>query len=148
MDWLDQLDQIREDAEKQRKDKVDALDLSILGRKSKATKLLSQVDALKSLRKVRSVLLKNKATIDTFDQSKQYDQVMALIWQGSIANPSTPNPDDNSEYFYILVGVKRGRVYVNGKQISANTPEALKAALVTAAKNTGIQRQGELDKKN
>jgi predicted lactoylglutathione lyase len=38
----------------------------------------------------------------------------------------------------ILVGVKKNQVYVNGKKLSAITPEALKVMLVETAKSPGV----------
>lgn len=138
-DWLGELDNIRKEDE-QRQESVQ-LDLSVLGNQSDATKLLKQVDAHNVLRRANAVLLKNKGRIDFFDQAKQYDHCVGLVWQGPVSKARPPSPDDPTPFYYILVGVKRKTVYVNGKALQINTPEALKAALVGAAKKPGMQRR-------
>lgn len=135
-DWLDQLDQIREDAIAQERQDTRGLDLSLLGgeKPKKPKNLLLVIDAHNILRRANQVLLKGKALINLVDDSKKFDYVMGLVWQGTIAKPRRPNPDDAGDYSYIMVGCKGGKVYVNGKALEFNTPEALKSALVDAAK--------------
>lgn len=139
-DWLDQLNEIREDAAKQEEET--RLDLSILKRGEQSINILRVVDAHNALRRVNQVLLGSKGLIDVFDKAKQYDFTMALVWQGGIANPRRPDPDDNSDFSYILVGTKGKKLFVNGRPVSSVTPEGLKAALVQAAKKPGVQKQG------
>jgi hypothetical protein len=142
MDWLDDLNKIREDAEKLDKEVTDGLDLSILGRgKSEKPEfkknLLIVVDAHNALRRLNQVLLGGKGLIDVFDSTKTFDYVIGVVWQGSVAKPLRPNPNNPGDYSFILVGCKADKVYVNGQVLDLNTPEALKQALVEAAKNPG-----------
>lgn len=136
-DWLDELYQLRE-ADKQNQTAPESqteLDLSLLQRPKEAADLLRQCDAHKLLRRVQRALLDGKGIIDFFEQAGTYDRIISLIWQGPISNARTPNPEDPEPYQYIFVGVRNGKVYVNGKPLPTAIPEALKEALVEASKN-------------
>jgi hypothetical protein len=65
---------------------------------------------------------------------------LTLVWQGPVSRARKPDPDDPAGYSYILVGVREGRLWVNGKPLAEATPEALKAALLQAARKPGRER--------
>ncbi|MDX1522033.1 MAG: hypothetical protein R3264_10430 [Anaerolineae bacterium] len=135
LDWLDELNQIREDAVAKEEEETKQLDVSNLKREAKSKNVLVIVDAHTALRRMNQVLLGGKGVVDLFDSSRDYDRAIGLVWQGSIAKPRRPSPEDDSPTFYILVGAKDERVFVNGKRLRYTTPESLKEALVKAAKN-------------
>ena len=94
--------------------------------------------ALLSLaRRLQSALLGGKGIIDIFDSQDDYDRIITLVWQGPISNARKPNPEDPAEYQYISVGARGKRLFVNDKEVTSLTPEALKIALVEAAKKPG-----------
>ena len=139
-DWLDELHQLREQDRVSRQAAQEQLDLSVLsseGDDKQAVDLLRQADAHNLLRRVQKALLGGKGVIDFLDQKSHYDRVMTLMWQGPISAARNPDPEDPEAYQYILVGVRQGKLYVNGKEVSPVVPEALKAALVKAAKKPG-----------
>jgi hypothetical protein len=137
--WLDELSEIRqEDKTKQEvetKHEDSDLDLSIIGRPDQAARLLGLCDAHKLLRRVQSLLLDGKGMIDVFDRTKEYERAIALVWQGPVSKARRPNPEDPEPYQYILVGATSRKVYVNKRELEFATPEALKEALVWAARN-------------
>jgi hypothetical protein len=143
-DWLDELDQIRRTDETQQKEKQLDIDLSVLGNREKAVSALRISEAHKLLRRVQSVLLSGKGTIDIFDSTKQYERAIALVWQGSVSNARTPDPDDPEDYKYIMVGASGTTLYVNGKKLDSITPEALQKALVWAAKNPKVKSRDKV----
>ncbi len=131
-DWLGELGKIRDEAIEE-KERLKTLDLSVLKRSKQASDLLKVVDAHNLLRKTNSVLLGGKGLID-FQLSQKYDSSIGLMWQGSVAEAHKPDPNDKSDIFQILIGVKDKHIFVNGKRLKFNTPEDLKTALVQAAK--------------
>jgi hypothetical protein len=135
--WLDALGEIRQQDKTQREKqaKADDLDLSVIGKQNQATRLLSICDAHKLLRRVQTILLGGKGMIEVFDRSSDYEQAIALVWQGSVSQARIPNPQDPEPYQYIMVGATSRKVYVNGRALEFVTPEALKEGLVWAAKN-------------
>jgi hypothetical protein len=143
-DWLDELNKIREEAQTKGKEDTTDLDLSLLGesRPPRPKNLLLVVDAHSVLRKTNSVLLGGKGTV-TFVEGSSFDYAISLTWQGTIAKPRRPDPEDPGDYSYITVGCKKGKVYINGKALKVNTPEALKEALVAAARKPGVQPKEE-----
>jgi hypothetical protein len=142
-DWLDELDQIRREDEARQKEKRLDIDTSVLGSQEKAVSALRVSEAHKLLRRVQSVLLSGKGTIDIFDSPKQYDRAIALVWQGPVSDARTPNPDDPEDYRYIMVGACGKTLYVNGKKLNSITPEALQQALVEAAKKPKVKSRNE-----
>jgi hypothetical protein len=138
-DWLDQLRKLH-DADKARSQ---AKSKEQQVQKSHASDLLRQSQAHKLLRQVQKVLLSGQGTLDIFDRTGDYERVISLVWQGPISNARKPNPDDPEPYNYILVGVRNGKLWVNGKALSAPTPEALKVALVQASQKPGREKRGQ-----
>ena len=61
----------------------------------------------------------------------------------SIVMISEAAPADPDDYYYILVGAKEDKLYVNGKRLKSATPETLKSALVWAGKNPGRQSSND-----
>ncbi len=142
-DWLGEISEIRDQAIEAAKDREKTLDLSVLKREKKrrAADILKVIDAHNALRKVNSVLLNRKGVID-FQVSEQYDNSIALIWQGPLNKPRKPSHNDVSDLYCILIGTKDKKAFVNGKALQFNTPEDLKAALVQAAKRPGRKSRG------
>jgi hypothetical protein len=137
--WLDALTEIRQEDkakhETESKTETSDLDLSVIGQQNQATRLLSLCDAHKLLRRVQTLLLGGKGMIDVFDRTTDYERAIALVWQGPVSKARLPNPQDPEPYQYILVGATLRKVYVNKRELEFVTPEALKEALVWAARN-------------
>ena len=145
-DWLDELHQLREQDRVSRQAAQEQLDLSVLSSErddKQAADLLRQADAHNLLRRVQKALLGGKGVIDFLAQKSHYDRVMTIMWQGPISAARNPDPEDPEAYQYILVGVRQGKLYVNGKEVSPVTPEALKLALVKAAKKPGYTQRNK-----
>jgi hypothetical protein len=134
-DWLDELNAIREaDKAKQEAARAKALEMSLLKRSEQASLALKKCQAHKLLRRVQSVLLGGQGTLDMFDRDKSYDRALALVWQGPVSEARIPRADDPDDFYYILVGARGDKLFVNGTQVKPVTPEALKPALVEAAR--------------
>jgi hypothetical protein len=146
-DWLEELHQLREQ-DKASRQAEEQLDLSVLPaqQERQAADLLRQADAHNLLRRVQKALLGGKGVIDFLDQKSHYDRVMTLMWQGPISAARNPDPEDPEAYQYILIGVRQSKLYVNGKEVTPVTPEALKVALVNAAKKPGRAQPGKKSK--
>ena len=140
VDWLDQLYQLREADKAKRQVKKRKPEI-VESQPRQASDILHICEAHKLLRRVQEALLGGKGIIDVFEQSGPYERAIALVWQGPISEARRPNPEDPEDYQYIVVGVNKGKLYVNGKKVPAITPEALKIALVEASKNP--KRQGQ-----
>jgi hypothetical protein len=89
---------------------------------------------------VQKALLGGEGVLDIFDRAGNYDRVITRAWQGPISAARKPNPNDPEPYNYILVGVRKDKLWVNGKSLPETTPEALKAALVEASKKPGREK--------
>lgn len=139
--WLDELEQIRKDDEVEQDEKQLELDLSILGNQGQASSVLRVSEAHNLLRRVNNVLLNGKGTIDFFDTTQEYDRAIILVWQGSVSKARVPNPDDPTDFYYIMVGARAKTLYVNDRKLKDITPEALKNALVWAAKNPKVWKR-------
>ncbi len=145
-DWLAQLSQLHEDdktkyqaeaqAEAKKKRQEEA-------RKNQVSQLLRQSKAYEILRQVQKALLAGKGVLDVFEASDDYDRTITLAWQGPISNARKPDPEDPEDCHYILIGVRAGKLWVNGKQLPSATPDALKAALVQASKNPKRQKRNK-----
>jgi hypothetical protein len=137
--WLDELHQLHEQDKARHEAAVEQLDLSVLAsqRNKEAADLLRQVDALNLLRQVQKALLNGKGVLDIFQQTQRYERAISLAWQGSISAARKPDPKNPEAYQYILIGVRQGKLYVNDKEVAPVTPEALKIALLEAAKKPG-----------
>lgn len=138
-DWLQQLRQLRENDRTRRQDRPGARE-QVHSPQRQASDLLRQARAHELLRQVQKTLLDGQGLLDIFERKGQYDRVLTLVWQGPISAARKPDPDDPAGYSYILVGVRNGRLWVNGKALPEATPAALQAALVLAAKNPGRER--------
>ena len=129
-DWLDELRQIRTSKQ--------AADQPQTPPPPTADDLLKQCKALDLLRQVQKALLNGGGVLNPPMNPSKYEQVMSLVCQGEVYAARKPEENTTEDMFYILVGVKKGQVYVNGQKIDPISPEALKAALVEAAKSPGV----------
>jgi len=149
--WLDELYRMHnEDKTKQQSSKKTApLDMSVLSknRVELAAAVMRTVNAHTLMRRLQSALLGGKGIIDVFDSKDDYDRIITLVWQGPISNARKPNPEDPTEYQYISVGARGKKLYVNDQEVTSLTPEALKIALVEAAKNPGKVKRDNKAKK-
>jgi hypothetical protein len=134
-EWLDELKELHDKDKAEQRPKRQ--DMKQPDRLQQAEAIMRQSTAHQLLRQVQKVLLRGKGVLEIYDGASQYDRAIALIWQGPISAARKPNPNDAEDYRYILVGVRDGQVWVNGKALPAATPEALKAALLDASKNPG-----------
>ena len=89
------------------------------------------------MRQVQKTLLGGQGTLDFFDRAADYERVVSLVWQGPISAARRIDPDDPEPYNYILVGVRDGKLWVNGKKLSTATPKAMQTALLKACRNPG-----------
>jgi hypothetical protein len=138
-DWLQQLQQLHEADKAERQTKTAQDDTQPLP--TPASDLLRQSNAHTLLRQVQKALLGGGGILDIFDRAGQYERVITRAWQGPISAARKPNPNDPTPYRYILVGVREGKLYVNGKKLKETSPEALKAALLWAGKNPGQEQR-------
>lgn len=149
--WLDELYQMHNEdkAKQQSLQKNDPLDLSILSknRVELAAAVMRSVNAHNLMRRLQSALLGGKGIIDVFDSKDDYDRVITLVWQGPISNARKPDPEDPTEYQYISVSARGKKLYVNDQEVTSLTPEALKKALVEAAKKPGKIKRSNKAKK-
>ena len=146
-DWIEELRQLHEadKAKHQAEAKTeDQQQHKKKAQRDKAIDLLRQSQAHELLRQVQRTLLAGQGTLDILDQASDYERVITLVWQGPISTAQRPNPEDPAAYNYVLVGVRQGKLWVNGKRVSSATPEALKAALLRACKNPGRAKQGQI----
>lgn len=139
--WLDELYRMHNEdkAKQQALEKPAPLDLSVLpeNQAELAAAVMRSVNAHNLMRRLQSALLGGKGIVNIFDSKDDYDRMITLAWQGPISKARKPNPEDPSDYHYISVGARGKRLFVNDQEVTALTPEALKAALVEAAKNPG-----------
>lgn len=135
-DWLDQLQQLRE-ADKAKHQPPESVDTEALKKQKAAVDLLHQSRAHELLRQVQKTLLGGQGILDFFDRKGDYERVISLVWQGPISKARRPDPDDSEPYNYILVGVRKEKLWVNGKQVAEATPPALQAALLVACRKMG-----------
>ena len=132
-DWLDELYNIRREDEERESKKDIPLDLSVLRQRDQAISVMRVIEAHKILRRVNDALLKGKGLVKEV-QDSQYDQTLALIWQGPVSKARPPRADDPADCSFIWVAAKGKEVFVNHKPLPNISPEAFKAALVQAAK--------------
>lgn len=138
--WLDELYRMHnEDKAKQQALQKNVADLNVLpeNRAELAAAVMRSVNAHNLMRRLQSALLGGKGIIDIFDSKDDYDRIITLVWQGPISNARKPDPEDPTEYQYISVGARGKRLFVNDQEVASLTPEALKIALVEAAKKPG-----------
>jgi hypothetical protein len=134
-EWLKQLRQLHE-ADKAKRE-AEAPKKPEPSPQSRASELLQQSEAHKSLRQVQKMLLNGEGTLDIFDRAGDYDRVITLAWQGPISEARKPDPDDPEAYNYVLVGVRKDKLWVNGKALPDTRPDTLRAALLAACKKPG-----------
>jgi len=145
-DWLEQLKQLHEADKAKHLAQTQAeagQKKQQAAHKNQASQLLRRSKAYPLLRQVQKALLNGQGLLDIFEAESEYDRTISLVWQGPISHARRPNPEDAEDFYYITVGVKKGKLWVNGKAVSAATPEALKAALLQASKNPGRQKHGQ-----
>ena len=145
-DWLEELRQLHEADKAKHQAEAAARQQQQKKKKAqrdKAIDLLRQSQAHELLRQVQKTLLAGQGTLDILDQASDYERVITLVWQGPISAAQRPNPTDPEEYNYVLVGVRQGQLWVNGKQVPSATPEALKVALLRACKNPERAKQSK-----
>ena len=150
-DWLEQLSQLHEADKAKHQIKTEAQskqEQAQQARRKQAIDLLRQSQAHELLRQAQKNLLGGGGTLDIFNQSGGYERVITLSWQGPISAARRTTPDDPEEYSYIMVGVRKERLWVNGKRVADNTPEALKTALLEACKNPGREKPDNKAKGN
>jgi hypothetical protein len=128
-DWLDELRQHREAKQAQDQPTPEP---------PPPPDLLSQCKAYELLRQVQKALLDGEGLLNAPVTQTRYEQIMTLVWQGPVYAARKPKEDDPEDMYYILVGVRKGQVYVNGKKVNPITLEALKPMLVEAAKSPGV----------
>ncbi|MBN1992004.1 MAG: hypothetical protein JW953_04825 [Anaerolineae bacterium] len=137
-EWLDQLRQLHEADKAQRE--AEAPPEPEPPPPSRASELLRQSEAHQHLREIQKVLLNGGGTLDIFDRASDYERVVTLAWQGPISAARKPDPDDPEPYHYILVGVRKDKLWVNGQSLPNAQPETLKAALLEACKKPGREK--------
>jgi hypothetical protein len=137
--WLDQLRQLREADRLNRQSEVE-VEQQPQAEQRQASELLRQSRAHELLRQVQKTLLGGQGLLDIFERKGQYDRVLTLVWQGPISAARKPDPDDPAEYSYVLVGVRQGQLWVNGKPLASAEPKALQAALLEACQKPGRQK--------
>ena len=101
--------------------------------------LLSRSKAHELLRQVQKALLNGAGLLRVLNKTEEYDRAVVLMWHGPISAARRPDVV-NEDYSYILVGVKQGKLWVNGRPISEPTLEALKAGLLEACKRPQLGR--------
>jgi len=130
-DWLGQIRQLHEDDKLKLQREQEQKQAQ--SRQEAATELLRQCKAHELLRQAQRALLNGAGVLNVFEQTEEYDQTLILMWQGNLSAARKPD-NVNEDYNYILIGVRRNKVWVNGKAISEVTPEALKVGLLEACK--------------
>jgi transcriptional regulator with XRE-family HTH domain len=131
-DWLDDLRQLREA-------KLAASQpQQSLPPPPTADDLLKQCKAFELLRQVQNALLGGGGLLNVPLQQNKYEKVFTLVWQGQIYDARKPEENTTEDINYILVGVNKSQVYVNGKKMAAITPDVLKTMLVEAAKSPAV----------
>lgn len=131
--WLQELKAIRE------KDKVKRAAPSqpkVVDVMEEASDLLNESQAHYLLRQVQKALLGGKGILKTYENTNGYTLALALLWQGPVSNATRPIKH-NQPYYYIVVGVRDDKLWVNDHPIPAPTPDALKTALLAASKDPG-----------
>ena len=133
--WLDDLEALYEaDKKKQEEPPVTAPGLL---QPPAAADILRSLNALKLLQRVQSILLRGGGSIDEYDHHSSFDRLVTLVWQGPISAARPPAAEDPTDFYFIAIGVKGQKVYVNDKHLANPTPQTLRQALVTAAKQPG-----------
>jgi len=140
-DWLHQLQQLHAADKAKRQAEAPPAETQLPPSQASELLRLSQAHAL--LRQVQKALLNGEGVLDIFDRAGNYDRVITLAWQGPISAARKPNSDDPAPYHYILVGVRQGRLYVNGKRLKETSSDALRAALLWASKNPGEEKRNK-----
>ena len=138
--WLEQLKQLREADKAKHQDSTGDLDLNGSNKRATAADLLRQSKAHELLRQVQKSLLAGQGTLDIFDRAGAYERAIALVWQGPISAARRPQPNDPAPYYYILIGVRQGKLWVNDRRVAKVDSEALKKALLKACKKPAREK--------
>ena len=136
--WLDELEELYE-ADKKKQQEPQATNQPLL-KQPDAADILRSLNAAKLLQRVQSILLRGGGGIVVNEHHSVFDQAISLVWQGSISAARAPDPEDPTDYYFIAVGVKGQKVYVNNKHLVNPTPQTLRQALVEAAKQPGRKK--------
>lgn len=145
-DWLEQLRQLHDADKAKHQTQIEAQQQKEQQKKARrkgAIELLRKSQAHELLRQVQKTLLDGGGSLEIADNASHYERVITLIWQGPISAARKPDPEAPEDYYYILVGAREGKVWVNGKPLRSATPEALKAALLEAGKNPSRQKRSK-----
>ena len=149
--WLDQLRQLHEADEAEQQAQFAAQQQAEQQQKQRLAQILALLQdshAHELLRQVQKTLLDGQGTLEVREKPSNYDRAIVLAWQGPVSAARRPDPKDPADYRYILVGVREGKLLVNGSEVSPPTPETLKAALLAASKNPASQKHSPEKKKS
>lgn len=136
--WAAQLRQLH-DADKAKRQAETAQQLRTQGRQQAEVELMRQSKAHALLRQVQKAYLDGEGVIKVFENVEGCSVVLVLMWQGPISAARVPDRLEEP-YSYISVGVKDGRLWVNGKALSKATAEGLRVALLQACKEPAQKR--------
>jgi hypothetical protein len=143
-DWLRQLRQLHE-ADKARIEaeahKIEASQQQEQARLEKAVVLLRSVRAHELLRQVQKALLDGKGTLGLHEHPRDYDRAIVLAWTGSVGNAKRPDFKSAEPYYYIMVAVRDEKLWINDQVLPVPNAEAMRRALLEAARNPAIQRK-------
>ncbi len=135
-DWLAQIRRLHDD-DKLRVQREEAQ--SQMQARQAVDELLSRSKAHELMRQVQKALLNGAGVLRVLNKTEDYDRAIVLMWHGPISAARRPDIA-GEDYSYILVAVKHGKLWVNGKPISDPTPEALKVGLLEACKRPQVGR--------
>ncbi len=135
-DWLAQIRRLHDD-DKLRVQREEAQ--SQMQTRQAVDELLSRSKAHELMRQVQKALLNGAGVLRVLNKTEDYERAIVLMWHGPISAARRPDVV-GEDYSYILVAVKHGKLWVNGKPISAPTPEALKVGLLEACKRPQLGR--------
>jgi hypothetical protein len=131
--WLAQLQQLHDDDKA--KHEVKKPKKPEKPPESQANELLRKSQAHQAMRDVQKFLLNGGGTLNIFNRDNDYEGGVTLAWQGPISEARKPDINDPDPYYYIVVGVRKNALWVNGKRLADARPATLKTALLAAAQN-------------
>lgn len=106
--WLEQIKQLHEQDKIRRQGERKPAAQS-QSRRERAADLMRQSKALELLRQVQKALLNGAGVIRVFEEPKEYDRAMVLMWQGPISAARKPT-EGGADVSYIIVSVKADKV--------------------------------------
>jgi hypothetical protein len=141
-DWLAALRQLH-DADKARlqtqAEQQEAVAQKEQARIEGARELLRSLKAHELMREAQKALLDGQGTLSLQNNTKKYDLVLILAWQGSVSNARRPTVKDPEPIYYISIGVRDGQVLVNDQKVTTPTPATIQKAILAVAQNPGVQ---------